>query len=44
MATMPMKHAAKLITRERVLGALIWGTFIVIGVGLFYGMRLMSGD
>jgi hypothetical protein len=35
---------AKLTNREKVLGAAIWGTFIVIGIGLLYWMSWASGD
>jgi hypothetical protein len=28
----------------KVLGTLIWGTFIDIGIGPIYGMSWMSGD
>jgi hypothetical protein len=42
---MPINYPGKnLSTREKVGGAIIWGTFIVIGIGLLWWMSVASGD
>jgi hypothetical protein len=41
---MPNGRPRKPLTRrELVLGALLWGTFIVIGIGILYGMDVLVG-
>jgi hypothetical protein len=41
---MPNGHPRKPLTRrEWALGALLWGTFIVIGIGALYGMDVLVG-
>jgi hypothetical protein len=43
-ALMPINHPdKKLTTREKVLGALIWGSFIAIGIAVLYEMDVLVG-
>jgi hypothetical protein len=42
---MPINYpGSTLSTREKVLGAVIWGTAIVVGIGLLWWMSWAAGD
>jgi hypothetical protein len=45
IAAMPINYPGKtLSTREKVGAALIWGTAIVVGIGLLWWMSWAAGD